>query len=335
MKKLLTALMLAAILASAAHAQNKAGTTFGAFLLIEPDARLAAMGNAGVSLYDGVGSAYFNPASTGAAETFGVQFTHVDWFAGITYDHVTAVLPMGTRGNLFGSVTSLNSGDIDVRTVASPLGTGERYTVSDVALGVGWAKQISLRFSAGVQVNYVQETIWHSSASTMVVNVGTLFRLSKDGLHIGSSLSHFGTNSQFDGRDLRVTFDGDPTRYGDNGTLPATQFTDRFAVPVLFRVGLGKPFRIGDASRLFVAADAIHPSDNSESVNLGAEWSLRDVVALRGGYQGLFLEDSEIGLTAGVGLKGRVTDYRYRLDYAWADQGRLQASHRLTVGVEF
>lgn len=335
MKTLLATVMLAALLAPAAHAQSKTGTTFGAFLLIEPNARVAAMGNAGASLYDGIGSAYYNPAAVAAADRVSVDFTQVEWFAGIQYSHVAAVMPMGTRGNLFGTVTSLNSGDIDVRTVLEPLGTGERYRVSDVALGLGWAKQISLRFSAGVQVSYVQESIWSTSASTMVVSVGTLYRMSKDGLHIGSSLSHFGTNARFDGRNLRVTFDGDPDRTGDNGTLPASQVTEAFAVPVVFRVGLGKPFAIGSASRLNVAVDAFHPSDNSESVSFGAEWVLRDVLALRAGYQNLGLEDSEVGLTAGVGVKGRLTDYRYHLDYAWADQGRLDASHRMSVGVTF
>ncbi len=334
-RKLLTALMLAALTAGSAAAQSKTGTTFGSFLQIEPDARAAGMGNAGSTLYDGPGTLYYNPAAAASATTFGADFTHINWFAGIRYEHVAAVLPTASRGNLYATVTALNSGDIDVRTVSDPLGTGERYTVSDIALGLGWAKQISLRFSAGVQVNYVQETVWHSSASTMTINVGTLYRLSKDGLHVGASLSNFGTHTRFDGRDLRVTFDGDPTRNGDNGTLPASQFTDEFNLPVMFRVGVGKPFKVGESSRLLLAVDAFHPSDNSESISAGAEWSLKDMLALRAGYQNLFLEDSEVGFTAGLGVKGRVTDYRYHLDYAWADQGRLQDSHRVSVGVDF
>ena len=59
-------------------------------------------------------------------------------------------------------MTALNSGDIDVRTVDQPLGTGERYTVSNVALGLGYGRQITSRFAAGLQVNYVTERIWHT-----------------------------------------------------------------------------------------------------------------------------------------------------------------------------
>jgi len=66
-------------------------------------------------------------------------------------------------------------------------------------------------------------------------------------------------------------------------------------------------------------------------VSFGAEYSLKDLLAVRAGYQNLFLRDSEVGLTLGAGLKARYEAVTYRIDYAWADQGRLGSSHRLTV----
>jgi len=38
-------------------------------------------------------------------------------------------------------------GDIDVRTVNQPLGTGERYRVSDVSFAVGYGRRITPLFS--------------------------------------------------------------------------------------------------------------------------------------------------------------------------------------------
>jgi hypothetical protein len=32
---------------------------------------------------------------------------------------------------------------------------------------------------------------------------------------------------------------------------------------------------------------------------------------------------------------GNLESTRYRVDYAWADQGRLESSHRFTVGIVF
>jgi len=67
----LRVLLVAGILvpfASTASGQSKTGTTVGQFLLIEPSARVAGMGNAGVSTVSEVSSAFYNPAALGWLE---------------------------------------------------------------------------------------------------------------------------------------------------------------------------------------------------------------------------------------------------------------------------
>lgn len=327
------ALLALALAGPPAAAQTNTGTTIAQFLLIEPDARIAGLGNAGVTMYEGLRAVYYNPAAIGRVTTLEAVFSHNAWIADITYDWVGVAVPLGERGTVYATVTALNSGDMDVRTVEQPLGTGERFRVSDIAIALGYGRQVSQRFAAGGQVNLAQETIWHTSATTVTFNVGTFYRVSENGLRIGSSLSNFGTRGSFAGRDLRFTYDNIPGQNGDNSTLPGERFTDSFAVPVLFRVGLGYPVRLNDANRLMLVADAFHPNDNSESVSLGAEYALKDLVAVRAGWQNLFLRDSEVGLTLGAGMRARFEATQYRVDYAWADQGRLGSSHRLTVAV--
>jgi hypothetical protein len=332
----LAALALLGLAAAPAWGQSKTGTTLGQFLLIEPSARIAGMGNAGSTIYDGgLDAAYYNPAAIGSVQRMDVTFTHSLWIADISYDYAALALPLGSWGNSFVSVTALNSGEMDVRTVTAPLGTGERFTVSDVAIGVGYGRQITERFAVGGQLTWMEETIWNSSMGVPAFNIGTLYRISAQGLHIGSSISNFGTHGQYAGRDLRIAYDADPTRSGDNGALPAEQFTGDFPLPVLFRVGVGYPVRVGERDHLRLALDAFHPSDNTESVSAGAELSVREALALRAGYQNAFMKDSELGLTFGAGFKGRLDLYEYHLDYAWADQGRLGSTHRMTIGVQF
>ena len=86
-----------------------------------------------------------------------------------------------------------------------------------------------------------------------------------------------------------------------------------------------------------LAADAFHPNDNSESVSLGTEYSYHNSYAVRAGYQNLFQKDSEVGLTLGAGLKGKLDSHgkAYAIDYAWANQGRLNDTHRITVALHF
>ncbi len=320
--------------ASAAHAQSKVGTSMGQFLLIEPSARFAGMGNAAATAHDEVLAAYYNAAAIGYLDHYAAQFTHAIWYADISYDHAAVAIPLGgSKGNLELSLTSLNSGDIDVRTVSEPLGTGERYHVSDVSFAIGYGRRLTPLFSLGVQANYVQETIWNESARTVALSAGTLYRLGDNGLEIGSSLNYFGTGSSFSGRDLTVRFDADPSTHGDNSNLPADQSTGTFPVPVLFRVGLGLPLAIGPDQRLRLGIDGYHPSDNTESVSFGGEWSYRQLLDLRAGYQNLLLQDSELGLTLGAGIHARVGDTKIRADYAWASHRHLDGTHRFTLGV--
>ena len=51
---------------------------------------------------------------------------------------------------------------------------------------------------------------------------------------------------------------------------------------------------------------------------------------LRRGFIGVAM-----GLTAGVGFRGSLDALRYHVDYAWADQGRLEDTHRLSFGLLF
>jgi hypothetical protein len=322
-------------LAHLARAQSKTGTTIGQVLLIEPSARATAMGNAGVALYDEVASVYYNPGAMGQLSEYGIHFTHSLWLADIKYDYAAAFIPAGSFGNLFFSLTALNSGEITVRTVAQPLGTGERYSFSNLALGLGYGRALSDRFSVGVQLTYLQETIWHSSLSTFALNVGTIYRLSENGLRLGASISNFGLQAGYDGRDLRIQYDLTPDVNGDNSALPGKVVTQDFSLPVLFRAGVSLPVKFNSRHQVLLAVDAFHPNDNTESMSVGAEWSFLNAFALRGGYQNLFLKDSEAGLTAGAGLHYDFQGFVFKFDYSWADYGRLENAQRFSLGLEF
>lgn len=335
MKTFAILLIMQCALFGMTFSQSKTGTTIGEFLMIEPSARIAGMGNAGVSLRDETQTAYYNPGAIGHFDAYGVQLTHSLWLASIAYDYVAVSIPLQEWGNLYVSGTALNSGEIDVRTVDQPLGTGERYSVNDVALGLGYGRKVSDRFSVGVEINYIQETIWHSSLNAFALNVGTIYEISPDGLRIGASISNFGTEGQFSGKDLRITYDPNPSMNGSNGALPGEVYTDTYSLPVLFRVGVSYPVKIDNNNQLMVAVNAYHPNENTESISLGGEWAFMKTFMFRAGYQNLFQQDSETGLTLGTGLLYDMGGSDLHLDYGWAYYGRLQSVQMFTVGITF
>ncbi len=142
MNRCVVLLTVTALAVSFAHGQSKTGDDGRTISPIEPSARIGGMGNAGATMYNEIEAAYYNPAAIGHFTQNGVQFTHSPWLAGITFDYAGAALTLGNFGNLYGSVTALNSGDIAVTTVDQPLGTGENYNVTDVAFGIGYGRDL-------------------------------------------------------------------------------------------------------------------------------------------------------------------------------------------------
>jgi hypothetical protein len=321
--------------AQTARAQSNVGTALGAFLKIETSARSTGMGNTGVGLSDGIESVYFNPAAIGSINRFSVQFTHLFWLADIDLDYAAVAFPVRGIGTFFGSVTSLSSGKIDVRTVDQPLGTGERYDVSNIAISLGFGRRVSSRFIVGGQINSVQERIWNSSYNAVTISVGTVYWVTAGGIKLGAGLCNLSTQASFSGRDLAIQYDADPEAHGGNSTLPADQFTGDFPLPLQFRIGLQVPHEFSPRNRVMLLVDAVNPSDNTQSMSAGGEWILAGVLALRAGYQTLFQEDTELGWTLGFGLRHDGRSTAMRLDYAWAEHENLSETHSVTVALEF
>jgi len=335
-KKIIFSLLIIFSFFSSLLAQNKTGTTIGQFLKIDPSARASAMANASTSLYGEASSLYYNSASLGRLTNVDIQFTYNQWLADITYDYAVIAVPITNLGTFALQLTSLNSGEIDVRTVEFPKGTGERYSVTNFALGLGFGLMLTDRVSVGLQVSYIQETIWHSSLSTFGLNFGVQYQVEENGLTVGASILNFGPRAGYDGRDLYINYDFNSDKYGDNDLLPAELRTDAYSLPTSFRVGISYPLIINEDNKVTFAIDAFHPNDNTESISIGSEWQFLNSFSVRGGYRDLFIPDSEAGLVLGAGVRVNVLEsYNLRFDYAWADYGRLEQAHRLTISLGF
>ncbi len=342
MKKIFTnlkALLILSVLVTlqiSVNAQSKVGTTIAQFLKIDPSARATGMGNAGTALFGEASAMYYNPASMGRLTQTDAQFTYTEWLAGITFNYAALGIKVENIGTFSLQATSMNSGDIAVRTVDQPLGTGEYYSVQDFALGLGYGLMLTDRVSIGFIINYIQESIWHDALNDFGINLGVQYQVEPGGLTIGASLLNFGPRANYTGRDLYIDYSQDPTKHGGNNQLPGDLRTDLFPLPTLFRIGVSYPYKFNDDNKITVSVDALHPNDNNESMNAGAEITLMKNFSIRGGYRNLFLTNSEGGLELGAGVNYAFAEgYALRFDYAWADYGRLLKVNRFTVSIGF
>ena len=323
---------------------SKTGTAAAAFLEIPVGAPAVAMGSAFVSMANDASALYWNPAGAAQLPQNEALALHTNWIADTRFDFGGYVLPLGSFGTLGFSVTSLTMGDMKVTTVEQPDGTGEYFSASDVAAGISYARQLSDRFTVGFTAKYIQETIWHESANAVAIDLGTLFRTDLlGGMVIGASLSNFGTSMQLSGRDVRQFIRIDPTKEGTNGQIPTDIELDSWNLPLLFQLGVSVNAVKNDEYRWTVAMDALHPSDNYESVNVGTEFAFQDILFLRGGFTSPFFKnmtgvDSEGGLSLGVGLASGSflsPTTTVKFDYAYRDMGRLEGIHVFSVAVRF
>ena len=339
---LLTILLVAVAATGRMEAQllqstNKVGTTAAQFLKIGAGSRAIGMGGAYAAVGTDLYSVYWNPAGI-ATNPNSTQFTfnHAEWLADMKYDFAAASFRMEGMGVFTASVTSFSVPEEKVRTFENPEGDGRTWDASSLAIGVGFARALTDRFSVGMNVKYVSESVWNSTATGFAFDVGTLYRTPFNDLMIGASISNFGSTMSLDGRD--VQFNTDPNNNLDSGpnNVPALYETDEFDLPLTFRIGLAMDVIKTRFIRITTAVDAAHPNDNTEYVNSGLELAYDETFMVRVGYKSLFKEDSEEGLTFGAGLNYNIAgNFKVQINYGYADFGRLEDVQFFDIGLVF
>ena len=314
---------------------DKVGTSAASFLRIPAGAHGAALGSAGVSRAMDATTFFWNPGAAARLERPITSFDRSSWLPGLTYSYLAACLPMGASGVLGLSYTSLASEQMDVTTPDFPMGTGETFDAASMALGLGYSRSLTDRFSIGVLVKSVQERIYHSTAQSLALDIGTLFDTPFKDIRLGISISNVGGKLQIDGEDLNLRVDIAPDQSGNNQSIVGAIRTDRFDNSMILRIGVSGDVLATEHSRLSWMLDGVNPNDNAPSLNLGLELSiLNEALLLRTGYNDLFLQDAIGGFTAGFGVRvALVNGQSLHLDYAFQDFQYFGGVNRFTLGL--
>jgi len=324
----------------------KRGQTGFKFLAETVDARSAAMGGAVTSSGAAASSAmFYNPASMARMDgSFSAGFGIMNYIVDIQYNAASvAYRPGGGNygvvglsfmnvdygGEFFGTVRAENEdGYID---------TGE-YSPTALAVGVGYARSFTDRFSVGAHVKYTQQdigsfakaraddapvalddgtnaTFEDYALNTLAVDFGILYDTGFESLTIAMSTRNFSRELVYE--------------------------RERFEIPLTFQLGVSMD--VIDLTTLdpnmhsfLISVDAQRPRDFAEHVKLGGEYTVMNIFSLRGGLGRAFVgDDHEEGFSLGAGLKYDASGIGFGVDYAYTDFGIFDPVQRFAVNLTF
>ena len=314
MKRWIAAVGLAVVLvpglAMSAEIFEKVGTFDGQFLKIDVGARGSAMGGAFVAVADDATALYWNAAGIARIDSDKSQLSlnHANWPADLSFDQVGYVFHMKQIPGAFGiHARALSMQPMDVTTAYQPNGTGETFDAGMMAFGATYARSLTDKFSAGVSVNLLHEGLAEVSQQAVTFDIGTLYDVGAAGMKIGMAISNIGSEIKFIDRSARI--------------------------PAIFRVGTSATLMSSGDQKLIGSFEFSHPPDNSERMNVGAEYSFHKYLFLRGGYNIHY--DSQ-GVAGGVGFHFPVSVAGMAdMDYAYTDMKELGAAHRFSLTFQF
>ncbi len=344
----LSVLVFAVTMSGQAQEPYRVGTTVASFLEIGYGSSGSAMGDAYVSVVQDLSSMYWNPAGLAYMNQSEAIFSYQPWIADISTSFTGVGLVLPSIGTIGLGLIHVGYGDMEVTTIEMQDGTGELFTATDMAFNLSYGRRLAQWFAFGASAKYVSSKIWHTSASSMALDLGVVVNTQffsptgrrEHGLNIGMSISNYGTRMQYDGMDLLNPIDILPYEEGNYRAVQGQFKTEEWELPLIFRIGFSINPIVTEQHQFTLAVDALHPNNNSESVNLGAQYQLTiptiGAFTLRGGYKGLFMEESYYGVTMGGGILLRfMNNLGMKIDYAFRGVGILGNSHCYTISVLF
>ena len=327
---------------------NRYGTTSANFLEIGVGSDGSAMGEAFVAVTDGVSSIYWNPAGLASLEKSTVAFMMHPWVVDINMLFTGGAFVIPGVGNVGFGITQMDYGDMPVTTLEYQEGTGENFTASDLAASLTFSRKIVSWFAFGSSIKYIRSNIWHSSANSFAVDLGVLVNTKffsftgndADGMNIGMSISNYGTRMKFDGIDIYQPVDISEYEEGNYGDVAGQFRPSEWELPLIFRIGIALKPIVSSFSKVTISVDALHPNNNSESINAGISMDNTiagfGVFSLRGGMKAIYMDSPQYGYTGGLGFEIFYLGNRsVSIDYAYKSMGILGDVHAYTVGFAF
>jgi hypothetical protein len=331
----LAALSVTAALASAGS-NGRVGTSGASELRLPVGARSIALGGSDLAMVSGAEALFYNPAGVAATTNkTEVAFTNTHYIADMSINYIGVAQSLGDFGTIGVAAKVLSIGDIVQTTELAPEGTGATFSPTYSTIGLTYGKMMTDRVNFGGTLYYVTEHILQETSSGVAFDFGFQYDTGVHGARFGVSVKSIGPNMGFSGSDFEriVAVPGDnPQASGRN---MATQSAN-YELPTSLQMAVGVPLVVG-VNPLTAFAAYNSNSFGKDEGRFGAEWTLKKMLSVRGGY--IYSGDSNAMFQYTYGLGARVPVGASHMTIDWAAQpvhgGFFNDVQTISLGLTF
>lgn len=273
------------ILPCVAGAQDP-GTTGADILKVPIGVRPAALGGTYSAIGDDVYVIDYNPAGLARVSKYSLGLDHVQGFADVQIESLSAAIPTKNYGNLGAQIIYRHMPDIQ-----NTLATDPTVSASDIVVTFADGQQFG-KIAVGGAFKTIVSTLAEKQAFTNAIDLG--FKIQLWDTDLAAVVQNIGPGVQYQ---------------------PNPQGSD--PLPLTFRLGAARPLIVSPASTLLAAGEVFYVNNEGTQASVGVEYWHRSILAIRAGYR--FSDSGNLGggFSAGAALRYNIGKLQYEIGYAW------------------
>ncbi|MCE2682415.1 MAG: PorV/PorQ family protein [Flavobacteriia bacterium] len=244
MKNILFGGAMAFSMIAMAGNEDRVGSAGASHLLVNPWARSAAFGDAGISSVNGLEATYINIAGLAFTDKTQIKFNYSNWMgsAGIAMNSAGIAQRISETDVIAVSVQSLNYGDIPITTVANPEGNIGFFSPRANIFNVGYARAFSQSIYGGINFKVISSSISNLKSSGVAIDAGIRYVTGeRDQIKFGIALKNVGPVMNYKGDGLAQQVDYLSTGF----TASLEERSASFEMPSLLSIGGSYDFLLG------------------------------------------------------------------------------------------
>ena len=286
-KNLITFLLIGFLLVPSvtlfAGNKDRSGEAGASELLINPWARSSGWGGANVASVRGLEASYVNVAGVAFTTGTDVGFSHTQWLSGSGTNIYAAGFSqkLTETGRLAVNIMNMSFGEIPITTTNDPEGNIGTISPNYFILAVSYANVFSNSIYGGMTVKLISETIPDNSATGFAIDAGIQYVTgAQENVKFGITLKNWGTSMSYNGDGLSIR----TVLPGQDDQFTVEQRSATFELPSQLLIGGAYDFLLPSEYRLTVSGTFVSNAFSKDQIVGGLEFSLKDLLIIRGGY---------------------------------------------------